>query len=114
MTELYGAIVALAAAFGDAWYGGRLQRSNDQDNLTLQLRIDAAAKLVGTAGDFQFAYGSAWAPDKMNLPLTERHRPIFAVVVALRADAAAVWIVGPDELGEIASDIVRLAAGRRP
>src|SRR5664280_2107457 len=113
MSELFGALVALAAAFGGAWYGGRLQRSSDQGTLALQLRIDAAAKLLGTVGEFQFAYGSAWAPDKTDLTMTERQLPIFAVVLALRAEAAAVGIVGPDELGAIASWIVRLAAHQR-
>jgi microcystin degradation protein MlrC len=59
-----------------------------------------------------FAYASEWAPNSIDLTLAERHRPIYAVVVAHRADDPAVGIVGPDTLGVMAAQIVRLAGDR--
>jgi hypothetical protein len=111
-TSWWTIFAAVIVGFGAAALGGWMQRNAALTAVQLQNQIDAAAKFLGTVGDFQFAYGSAWEPDTTDLTLTERQRPIFAVVLALRAQAAAVEIVGPDELGDIASWIVRLAADR--
>jgi hypothetical protein len=112
VNELVGALVALVAAFGGAWFGGRLQRSNDLENITLQIQIDSAAKFIGSVGGFSFAYAQAWEPGTENVMLSARHNPIFEAILTLRSQAAAVGIVGPDDLAAITDEIVVLAAGR--
>jgi hypothetical protein len=107
-----GFVATVVAAFGGAWYGGRLQRSSDRETLTLQLRVDFAAKFLGSTGDFISVYAVAWAPGTENLTMEERQAPIFNMVMRLRAESAAVAIVGPPELADIAQEILKLAGVR--
>jgi len=104
-----GFIATVAAAFGGAWYGARLQRSSDTQHLALELQINSAAKCIGSAGDFISVYGLAWAPGTENLTITERHAPIFNALVTVRTAAAAVSIVGPNGLAELADGYVKTA-----
>jgi hypothetical protein len=101
--------VAAAVGVGAAWLGGRLQRSNDVQNLALQLQIDSAAKFIGSASECISAYGLAWAPGTQNLTMTERQTPIFNAFVSVRSQAAAVEIVGPDGLADLARQFVERA-----
>jgi hypothetical protein len=104
-----GFVATVLAAFGGAWYGGRLQRSSDMEHLALQLQIDSAARFIGSAGEFISAYGLAWAPGTENLTMTERQTPIFNGFVAVRSQAAAVEIVGPDGLADLGRQFVESA-----
>ena len=103
---------AFIVGFGAAFLGALMQRRATNSALTRQLQIDSAAKFIGSAADFSVAYTHAWAPGTENATPTERHRPIFEVVLTLRSRAAAVGIVGPDDLAAAAAEIVRLAADR--
>jgi hypothetical protein len=104
-----GFLATVAAAIRGAWYGARLQRSSDTQHLALQLRIDRAARFIGSAGEFIAAYGLAWAPGTGNPTTTERNVPIFNAFVTVRTGAAAVGIVGPDGLAELADHFVKIA-----
>jgi hypothetical protein len=104
-----GFVATVAAAFGGAWYGARLQRSSDTAHLSLQLRIDSAARFIGSADEYISAYGLAWAPGTAGLTMTERQTPIFNAFVALRSRAATVGIVGPDTLASLADVFVETA-----
>ncbi|MST31253.1 hypothetical protein GHK86_00715 [Acidimicrobiaceae bacterium USS-CC1] len=106
---IVGFIATVAAAFGGAWYGARLQRSSDTQHLALQLQIDSAARFIGSAGECIAAYGVAWAPGTENLAMTERQAPIFNAFVAVRTGGAAVGIVGPDRLAELADRFLKCA-----
>ena len=104
-----GLVATVAAAFGGAWYGSRLQRSSDRQHLALQLQIDSAAKFIGSAGEYMAAYGLSWAPGTEHLTMTERQAPIFRAFVTVRSGGAAVGIVGPDGLAELADRYVQCA-----
>jgi hypothetical protein len=103
-----GFVATVAAAFGGAWYGGRLQRSANVEVLALQLQLDAVAKFIGAVSDFSLAYSLAWAPGTNPATLTERHRPLFEVLTTLRLHSAALGLVAPDRLMFMANNIVRV------
>jgi hypothetical protein len=76
------------------------------------LQIDAAAKFISSVGDFSFAYSLAWAPEADPATLNDRHRPIFEVILAMRTQAAAVSIAGPDHLALAGAKILLMATQR--
>lgn len=103
-----GIVAALVAAFGGAWYGGRLQRSSNLETLTLELQIDAASKFLGAVGDATLAY-SQWDESRLQADPAKRAQPSWQALVGFRVQASAVGIVGPDELSDIARDILAQA-----
>lgn len=107
-----GFVATVAAAFGGAWYGGRFQRASNMETLALELQIDSAAQFIGTVDRFSVAYAGAWGPDTLTFTLSQHHQPIFEPLMALRSRAAAVQIVGPDDLASLAAEIVHLASER--
>jgi hypothetical protein len=87
----------LAAAFGAATIGGRLQRSSDIDNLRIQLQIEVAAKFIAAVGDFTIGYAQSNKPRVEDLTPTDQYEAAFMACIALKSATAAVAIVGPDE-----------------
>ncbi len=106
---IVGIAATLAAAFGGAYYGGRLQRSNNAEALALQLQIDNAAKFVAAVGDFTVGYAQSNKPGVENLTPTQRDEPVYLGYITLKSQTAAVEIVGPDELAELAVQILEKA-----
>jgi hypothetical protein len=104
------AIVAtLAAGFGGAYYGGKLQRSTNVEVLALQLQIETAARFIAAVGNFTIGYAQSNKPGVENLTPTEQDESAFMGYIALKSATAAVNIVGPDELSVLADKILKKA-----
>ena len=104
-----GLVATVVAGLGGAYIGAKLQRSGNLAQLQIELQIDAAAKFLAAASDFQFIYGVQWAPGTEDLTLTERHAPILNALLSVRTQSASVGIAGPDELALTADHFVELA-----
>jgi hypothetical protein len=104
------AIVAtLAAGFGGAYYGGKLQRTANVEVLALQLQIETAARFIAAVGNFTIGYAQSNKPGAENLTPTEQDESAFLAFIALKSATAAVNIVGPDELSILADKILEKA-----
>ena len=104
-----GIAAAAVVGFGAAFVGGWMQRKSTRDALELQLQIDAAAKFIAAVGDFTVGYANSNKLGVEDLTPTERDEPAYFGFIALNSQAAAVAIVGPDELALLADRILERA-----
>lgn len=109
MSVLIGAVVALVAAFGGAWYGGRFQRASNMETLDRQVQIDSAAKFIGAVGEAQIGFAHTARSIGEDLTLTEQTEPAWLALIGLRVRAAAITIVGPEDLAELAKEMLEQA-----
>ncbi len=108
-----GFVATVAAAFGGAWYGGRLQRSANLETLARQVQIDSAAKFLAAVGDAMGVFGSGIilaSAGRDNPTSKESAQHTWRVLVGLRVQASSLAIVGPDDLAKLARDIQGHAA----
>ena len=106
---IVGIVATLVAAFGGAWHGGRLQRSSNTETLALQFQIDAAAKFLAAVEDATLTYVQSFKPGTEDLAMRDRAEAGRIAFADLAARVAAIEIVGPDLLADIAQDVQALA-----
>jgi hypothetical protein len=105
---LPGAIAGLLALLG-VLLGSRLQRSQSDRTLSRELQIKAAADFMAAIDEFTLAYAHSNRPRDIPLAETDREAMRFDGFMRLKSRAAAIAIVGPDELSRLAELALDLA-----